>query len=76
MVVQSWNMKKNEIASGLEDDEDCAWAWTVRYWELLAHGPVSLEGLLIETSSLEGLLEETTSLEGVLEEEESLEGVN
>lgn len=55
-VPKSWNMKKNKIASGVEDTHDASWDWLIKYWSLLAHNPCTLEGLLIETTPLEGSL--------------------
>jgi len=60
----AWNMKKNKIADEEMGEGDMGWQWIIQYWELLAHNPVQLEGLVIATTELEGILEEKRGMEG------------
>lgn len=63
---KSWVMKKNKIASGLEDTEDCSWEWKVRIWEITAHNPSYVEGIALDVNSLEAIARDQSDLEGMV----------
>jgi hypothetical protein len=70
MVNMSWlmNRDKNKISNTDEaDGSGDNYNGLIKIWELAAHNPIILEGIIYDVSYLEGLIIENKELEGIID---------